>query len=137
MSYQALDELSEINYRINQCPYKADPPNFDDWRPGPDGAPKDCDSYAVGKLRTLVKRGWRIEQLRLACCYVETGDYHCVLIVSMNDGDYMLDNRQEYPVPIGDLPKLGYKPDRIQAIGGQWKWAEWRQSERPVREIYA
>ena len=117
--------LRTVNAGVNQLPYKADIPGFDDWSPI-DESGGDCDSYAVAKLRRLYAAGIPIESLRLACCYVETGEYHAVLIADLPEGAYMLDNRQPFPVPIKDVVSLlGYKPDRIQKVGGQREWVEW------------
>ena len=120
-----LDLLKLVNEEINRLLYKADLPGFDDWSPI-DERGGDCDSYSVAKLRRLYAEGLSIESLRLACCYVETGEYHAVLIVDLPEGAYMLDNRQPFPVPIKDVVSLlGYKPDRIQKVGGQREWVEW------------
>ena len=124
-----LDLLKRVNSEINQCPFSADPVHFDDWRPGDEGSAKDCDSYAVAKLRKLFSAGIPIEALRLALCYVETGEYHAVLIVETPDGTWMLDNRQHFPVPVLEIAGLGYKTDRIQEFGGSPDWVDWKTNE--------
>lgn len=120
-----LADLDAVNDSVNLLPYVADPEALDDWSPITD-AGGDCDSYAVAKLRRLVALGWPVERLRLACCYVETGEYHAVLLVSAPEGDLMLDNRQPRPVPAGDVVSLlGYRTDRIQRVGGTLDWVSW------------
>ena len=124
IAYQpTLDDLREVNRLINTCPFKPDPPDFDDWRPA-DEKGGDCDSLAVAKLRALHKRGWPIKDLRLATCWVETGEYHCVLIARLNGVDYLLDNRSDTVVDVDHMDPR-YKTDRVQANGGRMEWMEW------------
>ena len=125
MSYPAYADLTEVNDAVNALPYKADPADFDDWSPiSPAGG--DCDSYAVGKLHRLLGLDWPIERLRLACCYVETGEYHAVLVVDTPaHGQVVLDNRQQLPQTLTNLHALGYIPDRIQQTGGSRTWVSW------------
>lgn len=126
-----LDQISAINERINRMPYASDAKRYaslDYWcQAGSEGG--DCEDYAIAKLRRLVLNGFPIERFRLACCYVETGEYHAVLVVSLDDGDYMLDNRQQFPVPVSYLDRIGYKPHVIQKVGGKEGWAEWKLTE--------
>lgn len=122
------DLMARVNEECNRFPYVADPAAFDDWRPGDENG-SDCDSYAVAKLRRLVAAGIPVESLRLACVYVETGEYHAVLIVETSEGSFMLDNRKPYPVPVLDLDVLGYTPDRIQEFGGSSEWVRWKGNE--------
>lgn len=119
-------DLAEVNRLINTCPYKADPPGFDDWRPGPDGCPKDCDSYAVAKVRALFARGWPIALMRLATCLVE-GVGHLVAVIAADDehGDLVLTNGYDKPMPVADLERLGWVPLGIQEHGGSLNWVQW------------
>jgi len=123
-----MDALAEVNAEVNALPYVADGHRYkspDFWaRIDKDGG--DCEDFAIGKLNRLVERGWPIEQLRLACCYVETGEYHAVLAVDLEDRQMVLDNRFPWPMTLDDLSVKGYKPDIIQAHGGaQVEWREW------------
>jgi predicted transglutaminase-like cysteine proteinase len=123
-----LIDLDDVNLAVNRYTYQADATRY--------GRPEfwtalegsgDCEDFAIAKLRRLVAKGWPINRLRLACCFDETGAYHAVLIVATDEvGDMMLDNRQPYPVSVGDFQRLGYKPDRIQAEGGSQRWVEWK-----------
>lgn len=118
-----VTDLQEVNRLINTCPFKSDPLEFDDWRPiTEDGG--DCDSYAVAKLRALHARGWPIADLRLATCWVETGEYHAVLLARLDGVDYLLDNRSSSVCAVGDMDPR-YKPDRVQAEGGKLDWLQW------------
>jgi predicted transglutaminase-like cysteine proteinase len=113
----SLRELEEVNTSINQCPYKSEV--GDDWQPiTADGG--DCDSYAVAKFRELVRRGFPTETLRLAVCWVETGEYHCVLLVDFIGQTWVLDNRYHYPMKYQDVP---YKWHKLQITGTQeWEF---------------
>ena len=118
-------DLREVNAECNAFPYKADPVDFDDWSPA-DASGGDCDSFAVAKLRRLVARGWPISALRIGLCYVETGEYHAVLVVKTEDGERVLDNRWPDVQTLGSLHAIGYRPDCIQREGGSRReWAKW------------
>ena len=40
----------------------------------------DCEDYALLKRESLLKAGFDRKDLHLACCWDETGAYHCVLL---------------------------------------------------------
>ncbi len=127
-------EITEVNAEVNKLPYVADAEKYeleDFWADITEAGSGDCDDYAIAKLRRLVKLGWPIEALHLACCYVETGEYHAVLVVEAPRARqaFMLDNRQEEPVPLESLELIGYVPERIQQVGGQPGWVQWLPSE--------
>ena len=108
-----FDDLITVNVKVNLLPYKAEV--GDDWNPiSEDGG--DCDSYAMAKLHRLLDRGWPISALRLATCYVETGEYHAVLLADLNGQTWVLDNRYGHPAEFQLLP---YKWDKIQVAGTQ------------------
>lgn len=129
MSYQDLPQLEACNEQLNAMPYVSDATRYnhvDWWERVTDGG-GDCEDYALAKLNWLVARGWPVEYLRLACCYVETGEYHAVLAVDLPDQEQLvLDNRFPQPMPLGDLHRHGYIPDRIQERGGSQQFVEWR-----------
>jgi predicted transglutaminase-like cysteine proteinase len=121
-------QMAQVNDEVNLLPYVGDAEKYrlpDFWTSIEDAGAGDCDDYAIGKLRRLAALGWPIEALHLACCYVETNEYHAVLVVETPQGSYMLDNRQPEPVPIGSLALLSYRPAVIQAVGGERAWRRW------------
>lgn len=129
MSYPDKKDLEFVNSQVNALPYVADAhryktPEF--WaKIDKDGG--DCEDAAIGKLNRLVEMGWPIEPLRLATCYVGTGEYHAVLVADLDDGQVVLDNRYPWPMSLNDLHIKGYKPDTIQAHGGaRLDWREWK-----------
>lgn len=120
--------MTVVNAAVNLLPFVDDAEKYrlpDFWTSIDDAGAGDCDDYSIGKLRRLVQLGWPVEKLHLACCYVETGEYHAVLIVETPEGSYMLDNRQPEPAPIASLELLSYRPDVIQAVGGEPTWRKW------------
>lgn len=121
-------QMQSINAAVNRFPYEADADKYgkpDFWK-SIDETGGDCEDFAIAKLRQLREHGWPLAALRLATCYVETGEYHAVLVVEApGSRAFMLDNRQEDPVPLESLAMLSYKPDRIQAVGGAHEWREW------------
>lgn len=76
----------------------------------------DCEDSALAKRKALLDAGASIDDLRLATCWIETGEYHAVLVVSTDEGEYVLDNRYAHPMPRQALP---YRWDKIQQ-GNQW-----------------
>jgi len=126
MSYPDFNDLREVNEQVNRLGYTSDMEQYgknDFWTSIVSTG--DCEDSAITKYRRLFNLGWPLKDLRLACCYVETGEYHAVLIVSTDEGDVMLDNRQPHPVPVALVSLvLGYKPDIIQGSGQTW--VEWK-----------
>ena len=114
-----LAELNLVNAKVNLFPYTAEP--GDDWTPITE-AGGDCDSYATEKYRRLVALGWPKSALRLATCYVETGDYHAVLLADTPDGQtWVLDNRRPRPTEFQLMP---YRWHKLQIAGTQhWELA--------------
>lgn len=128
MSYPNISDLVKVNAAVNVMPYTSDVEKYgvpDFWARITDEGTGDCEDYALGKLNELLKLGWPISALRLACVYVETGEYHAVLVVVENNVAYVLDNRQSFPCSLSDLEVLGYRPDRVQKEGGSQSWVKW------------
>ena len=78
----------------------------------------DCDGYALLKRALLKEQGFDRKDLHLACCWCETGDYHCVLLCNTDKGWFVLDNRYTWPM----TPKsLLYRWDKaLDEVGGKW-----------------
>ena len=128
MTYPAFSDLGDVQEQVNRLPYRSDAERYgkEDFWSELDKDGGDCEDFAIAKYRRLLALGWPAESLRLACCYVETGEYHAVLIVSTSEGDFMLDNRKPHPVAASDIVGLcGYKSDMIQGSGQTWvEWME-------------
>lgn len=74
----------------------------------------DCEDYALAKRQALLQRGWPNDRLGLVICKTETGEGHCVLLVMTDKGNYILDNRYEWPMLPNDLP---YKWESMLCAG--------------------
>ena len=119
----AHDVLTQVNIDANKESYKLDI-GPDDWTPFVPGQGSDCDSYATKKMQMLFDLGWPVAMMRLATCWDELDEYHCVLLVDFKDEDetYVLDNRQTFPT---EYPLLDYKWHKLQVPGTQeWVYAE-------------
>lgn len=78
----------------------------------------DCEDYALLKRQVLLRAGFGHKDLHLACCWIETGDYHCVLLCNTSKGWFILDNRYTWPMTPKSLP---YKWDRaLDEVDGKW-----------------
>lgn len=115
-----FDDLSLVNAKVNLLPYKSDGERYGTpelWEEIDEGG-GDCEDFAIAKLRRLLLDGWPISALRLACCFVETGEYHAVLLADLDGKTYVLDNRRAYPTEYDLLP---YTWDKLQ-IAGTHEW---------------
>lgn len=110
-------DLRIVNAKVNALPYKAE--IGDDWTPITDAG--DCDSYATEKYRRMVLAGWPKSALRLATCYVESGEHHAVLLADLDGQTWVLDNRYPHPMEYDLLP---YRWGKLQIAGTQqWEKA--------------
>ena len=67
----------------------------------------DCEDYALLKRQRLLDAGFARKDLHLACCWDETGAYHCVLLCRTDNGWFVLDNRHNWPMTPKSLPCSG------------------------------
>lgn len=116
-----LADLSRLNKDINhRIEYRSDKftTGFAEWWEVADKY-GDCEDYALKKLQVLYQQGVRIEDLILATAYVETGEYHTVLLVNINGRFAVMDNRSDVAYWIEDSC---YKWMMRQQIGGSRTW---------------
>ena len=114
----AYSTVEKINHAVNEdVRYASDVDLYqiDEFWEIADAA-GDCEDYALKKRQLLLEHGVDPQYLRLATCWTESGEYHAVLIVSTDKGDYVLDNRYQFPMMRQDLP---YKWHKIQ-VGKSW-----------------
>jgi predicted transglutaminase-like cysteine proteinase len=122
-----LDELKEVNEFVNSRVIFT--PDFeqwnqeDRWEDALETGKEDCDGYAIAKMRKLLALDWPREQLKLGLCNVETGEYHCVLVVTFDGEDWVLDNRYAEPMQWELMP---YTWDRFYLLGER-KWRKFKQ----------
>jgi len=70
------------------------------------------------KRHRLIESGFARKDLHLACCWCETGAYHCVLLCNTDKGWFVLDNRYTWPMTPKSLP---YKWDKaLDEVDGKW-----------------
>ena len=114
-SYSLAERInSDVNASVT---YKTDleqysTPEF--WKEA--GAFGDCEDYVLRKRHLLLNEDWPTDKLFLCACWVETNEYHCVLLVNTDKGFFILDNRYNWPMTPKSLP---YKWDKIER-GGKW-----------------
>jgi len=117
------DVLTQVNVDVNNGSPFATDIGPDDWTPAIPKCSADCDSYATAKFLKLTDLGWPLSALRLATCWTEKVEYHCVLLVDMPDGQTLvLDNRHVLPM---EHQLLGYTWHKYQVAGTRsWEWAK-------------
>lgn len=113
--------LQEANRRMNEkYAYLSDQEHYGDedvWEDAADGS-GDCEDYAIAKLRLLLAEGWPREAFKIGLCWVETGEYHAVLIATEDGEDWVLDNRHPEPTRWQDcVANQGYKFDKFYLLG--------------------
>lgn len=98
-SNQAKIDLTLVNSRVNSnTQYATDIRQYgleEFWAVA--GKKGDCEDYALAKLKMLRQFNWPLGSLDIAVCTVE-GQGHAVLVAHTDQGDYVLDNNQLYPV---------------------------------------
>jgi len=102
--------LNEINRRVNREVQKAD--DFDlygmiEYWTLPrviDGKMYgDCEDYALEKRRRLIEAGVPAAALSMAVAVTARGESHAVLVVAMDQGDWVLDNLTPWVTPWSEL----------------------------------
>jgi predicted transglutaminase-like cysteine proteinase len=63
----------------------------------------DCEDYALEKRRRLIAAGVPTEALSMAVAITARGESHAVLVVSLESGDWVLDNLTPWATPWGEM----------------------------------
>ena len=63
----------------------------------------DCEDYALEKRRQLIEAGVPETALSMAVAFTARGESHAVLVVSLQSGDWVLDNLTPWATPWQDL----------------------------------
>jgi predicted transglutaminase-like cysteine proteinase len=113
-SYTLTERInSDVNASVT---YKSDLEQFgvpEFWQEA--GKFGDCEDYALLKRALLLNAGWPQDKQFLACCWVETGEYHCILLCNTSKGWY---NRYTWPMSPKSLP---YRWDKaLDEVDGKW-----------------
>ncbi|KSB87512.1 hypothetical protein AS593_17745 [Caulobacter vibrioides] len=110
LSRDQMKLLNDINRRVNREVQKAD--DFDlygmiEYWSLPrviDGKMYgDCEDYALEKRRRLIEAGVPAAALSMAVAVTARGESHAVLVVAMDQGDWVLDNLTPWATPWGEL----------------------------------
>ncbi len=110
LSRDQMKLLNDINRRVNREVQKAD--DFDlygmieYW-----SLPRvingkmygDCEDYALEKRRRLIEAGVPAAALSMAVAVTARGESHAVLVVAMEQGDWVLDNLTPWATPWSEL----------------------------------
>jgi len=136
--------LKEVNARINELSYTAGVDPL--WEPiDADGDGGTCSNFAVAKYRALRALGCPKESLVLICAFVEpfrlkdpmTGEwrdalkgerYHAILVVTLGDVRYVMDNRKPFPT---EIELMDYEWHKLW----NWDWGKWEWAENADRSI--
>jgi len=104
-------ELSTVNDYVNALPQIDDEDNYqrvEYWTyPGERGG--DCEDLALAKRKLLIERGWPVSALLLATAEEWNGEFHAVLIVETDRGEFVLDNLNREIVAWHDAPYVWKK----------------------------
>ncbi len=105
---------ANINYRADVKLYR----KVDFWTEDQGIGEGDCEDYALTKRKLLIEDGLPSDDLRLATCWTEDGEYHAVLTVETDKETLVLDNRFPHPYK-WSIP--GYRWHKRQKPG-RLKW---------------
>lgn len=95
-----LAELRHVHREVNRLPYVTDPARYErlEWWAEIDQNGGDCEDFALAKRARLRALGWPQEALNFATCWLPTGEYHAVLIATLDGQDWVLCNTQVAPL---------------------------------------
>lgn len=80
----------------------------------------DCEDYVLAKRQGLIAAGWAPNALLIGVVRGEISDYHAVLILRTNRGEFVLDNMRDEVLP-------------WRATG--YDWVVRQSSENPMRWV--
>ena len=102
LTWRRARELEDVQMRVNgRIAPRAMPVSAWDY---PTDGTGDCNRYALEKQRELQERGWPRDALLLAVAITERGEGHLVLVVTTDEGDFVLDNRYARVRPWEAMP---------------------------------
>ena len=109
--------ITSINNVVNsKMEYESDISQYnkEDYWNYPDNWEGDCEDYAIAKKIRLQK--YNIPSY-FATCWVDSGEYHAVLIIHSTSGDLVLDSIN---YGVSNFSDLSYKWDKIEGEDGKW-----------------
>lgn len=87
---QNFNEALKVNWSVNRAITPKADEEFDSW--DVDVEEGDCEDYALQKRKNLIEMGWPSSALRLAITRTPHGTIHAVLLVTISETDFVLDN---------------------------------------------
>ena len=132
-----IDVLQTINSSVNVIPYVAglgptEVVDYWEYKPEP-GKSWVCRDYVEDKAEQIRQMGFDPKNLRVVLCWTEpvlpppdSREYHAVLLVVLNEANWILDSRFGL-IYLWKDPPVGYKWDRVQ-IGGTDQFEAVQQS---------
>jgi len=99
-----MDKLTRVNSKVNRSIRPRNDRGADVW--SANATSGDCEDYALGKRRALIKAGLPASSLRIAYVKTRRGEDHAILVVKTSKGDYALDNLNASVRP---LSQTGYR----------------------------
>jgi|APSaa5957512535_1039671.scaffolds.fasta_scaffold01331_17 predicted transglutaminase-like cysteine proteinase len=104
-------QIEDINHKVNRYPFESE--TKENWERISIKGAGDCDSYAMEKYMLMREAGYPVEDMCIASCHVETGEYHAVLLVRHYGVLYVCDNRSKWVLSIKVVQRSGYDFDYI------------------------
>lgn len=86
--------LDAVNRTVNRAITPVEDSGGDDWSFSMIAG--DCEEYVMGKLELLAQLGWPRTALRIAVVRGTDYQYHAVLVVSTDQGEFVLDNMVDH-----------------------------------------
>ena len=121
------DQLDQVNAHVNSVTtYIPDIVKYgvaERWEDAAkEGNQGDCEDFALAKRQALRDLGWPQAALDIATCADETGQEHAVLIARTDQGDLVLDNRQNTVWRWDQLAAFGYTFQKVTVGGSLLTW---------------
>lgn len=86
-----VKQMMDINESVNEkIKPEEEAAGEDNWQVEPTSG--DCEDYALTKRHELIAEGWPSSAVVIATAFIPDGQYHAVLVVRSDNGDYVLDN---------------------------------------------
>jgi predicted transglutaminase-like cysteine proteinase len=135
---QRMSELQQINLTVNRSvEAMSDREQFgkeDVWSLPATGR-GDCEDYALMKRKLLIERGWPSSALLLTAALTPQGEWHLVLVVVTDKGDYVLDSLAD---ALRTTPHAGYTYLSRQSPANPRAWVSvttGEQTREPVADF--
>jgi predicted transglutaminase-like cysteine proteinase len=127
---ELMDEVRQVNRSVNRAIRPRPDPADDIWEINV--AAGDCEDYALQKRAELLALGWPSEALRVAVVRMRNGVAHAVLLVTVGETDFVLDNMTAQIVRWNETP---YRYLMIQDRANPRVWHDIAPVPRRMRTV--